>query len=80
MNDEEIGGYWPHKFTKLGNPEQIGEQKLDDSQTGSTMIPIMVQRMVCIHCNVEYTQGRDNQPPGPCPARSTKSELKRIRS
>lgn len=78
--DSEIGSYWPHQFTRLGNPTQVGEQRLDDAQTGHTMVPIMVQPMVCVHCHIEYKQGQENQPPGPCPARSTKRELKRIRS
>lgn len=80
MDDKDIGSYWPHKFTRNGNPKQIGEEKLDESQTGATMVPIMVQPMVCIHCHAEFLQGKESPPPGPCPARSTKAELKRIRS
>lgn len=80
MKDEEIGSYWPHKFTRMGSPKQIGEEKMNDAQTGNTMVPIMVQPMVCVHCHVEFLQGKESPPPGPCPARNTKSELKRIRS
>ena len=72
----EISNYWPHKFTKLGKPKQIGEEKL----MGHTTAPIMAQPMVCIHCGAEFVQGEQPPPPGPCPARTTKKELKRIRA
>lgn len=78
MKIEDVGSYWPHKFTKLGNPIQIGEQKLDESQTGGTRVPIMTQKMICIHCHIEFIQGKEPPPPGPCPARTTKSEWKRL--
>lgn len=73
--DSDISAYWPHQFTKNGSEKQIGEERILDN----TIRPVMAQPMVCTHCHVEYTQGVDNQPPGPCPARSTKRELKRIR-
>lgn len=62
---------WPHLFTKDDKPRQVGVDQL----TGD---PIMVAPMVCIHCHVKYINGMDNRPPDPCPARSKKSELKRI--
>lgn len=66
--------FWPHKFTKLGNEEQIGERDLMDH----TRVPIMAQRMVCVHCGIEYVREKDAQPTGQCPARNTKKEMKRL--
>ena len=80
MKDTDIGSYWPHTFTKDGLAKQIGEEKLSDTQTGNTMVPIMAQPMICTHCGAKFIQGQENQPPGPCPARTTAKELKRIRS
>jgi len=74
--DSDISSYWAHQFTKNGPEKQIGEEKI----MSNTFRPIMAQPMICVHCHVEYTQMVDNQPPGPCPARNTKRELKRIRS
>jgi hypothetical protein len=74
MKASEISSYWPHKFTKLGNPKQIGEEKIMDN----TYRPLMAQPMICVHCHIEFTQGESAPPPGPCPARTTKKELKRL--
>lgn len=76
MQDSDIGSWWPHKFTKDGNPTQIGEEDI----MGHTKAPIMAQPMICIHCMAKFIQGKEAPPPGPCPARTTKSELKRLRS
>lgn len=65
---------WPHQFRPNGKEKQIGEQKFTDN----IMRPIMAQPMVCAHCGKEYLRGKDSQPQGNCPARSTKKELKRI--
>lgn len=62
---------WPHQFTKLGNAKVIGEQDHD---------PIFAQPMVCIWCKQEYIAGQTNRPPDPCPARTKKTELKRLLS
>lgn len=66
--------FWMHQFTKDGPEIQIGEQPLYDN----TMRKIMAQRMICVHCGVEYMRGKDAQPSGKCPARSDKREMKRI--
>lgn len=68
-------GTWPHQFTKRGNPKQIGEEEFLDN----TKRPILAQLMVCVHCDVEFIQGQQAQPPGPCPARYDKREMKRIK-
>lgn len=69
MND-----FWPHKFTPFGREVQIGEEDLFNH----TKRPIMAQPMVCVHCHVEFTKGLQPMPNGPCPARSTKQEKKRL--
>lgn len=57
---------WPHQFTKDGPPRQ--------GVNGNLWID-----MICVHCHTQYVQGRDGQPTGPCPARNTKRELKRVK-
>lgn len=69
-----MSDFWPHKFTKLGKEEQIGERQI----MNNTVVPIMTQRMVCVCCKVEYVKGKDQQPTGACPARTTKSEMRRL--
>ncbi len=68
--------FWPHQFTKNGREVQIGEEKLYEN----TMRAIMAQPMVCVHCKVEYTQGKQPRPTGSCPARNTRREMKRIKN
>lgn len=80
MEMKDVGSYWPHKFTRDGKAEQIGVEKLDSSQTGDTTVPIMVQPMICVHCAIRFVQGKEAPPPGPCPARNTKTEWKRLHS
>jgi hypothetical protein len=67
--------FWPHKFTKLGDEYQIGERQVFDN----TSAPVMAQRMVCVSCGVEFVKGKDVQPTGKCPARTTKKEMKRLK-
>lgn len=62
---------WPHLFTKIGEPKQVSTDLL----TGDAEFTV---EMMCIHCHVKYVAGKDNRPPDPCPARTKKSELKRI--
>lgn len=71
-----MSGVWPHQFTKNGKEIQIGEEKFTDNTTR----PVYAQPMICVHCHQEYTQGKDGIPPGPCPARNDKREMKRIKS
>lgn len=68
--------YWAHQFTRLGNPEKIGEEQT----YMNTTTPVMAQRMVCVHCHVEYVRNKDPQPTGSCPARNTKREMKRLKN
>lgn len=65
---------WPHQFTKNGNTVQVGEMS-DGSKD-----PIFAVPMICIHCKVRYLNGKDRQPPQPCPARNKNREMKRILS
>lgn len=60
---------WPHQFTKNGPPIQIGETE----EGKQFAVP-----MRCIHCGVEYINGKEARPPDPCPARNKRRELKRI--
>lgn len=62
---------WPHQFTKTHTEKQIGRDEL----TGD---PIIAVEMTCVHCMARYVAGLDARPPDPCPARSKKSEMKRI--
>lgn len=62
---------WPHQFTKKGKEVQVGEVDND---------PIFAVPMVCVHCNVEYLNGKETRPPDPCPARNKNREMKRILS
>lgn len=64
---------WPHRFTKDG----IGAIIDKDRETGD---PIITQPMICLDCHARYVSGRDNRPPDPCPARTKKSEMKRLLS
>lgn len=64
---------WPHRFTKNGPTQQVGEDEL-------THDGIFVQPMICIDCQAEYLNGRDARPPDPCPARNQKKEMKRLLS
>lgn len=67
---------WPHKFTKNGSEKQIDETKVEGSN--NLKVPVYSIPMICICCHKEYLQGIDQVPPGPCPARNGKQELKRI--
>lgn len=67
---------WPHKFTRDGAEVQIGETKVEGSN--NLKVPVYAIPMICVACHVKYIQGKDSVPPGPCPARSGKAELKRI--
>jgi hypothetical protein len=62
---------WPHRFTKEGNSFQIGE----DPQTHDG---IFAQSMICIDCNIKFVSGQQNRPADPCPARTEKTEKKRL--
>lgn len=73
---EGISDFWPHKFTKDGNEVQIGEEPLYDT----TMRPIYAQPMICVCCQVRFTQGKETRPEGACPARTTRKELKRLKN
>lgn len=64
---------WPHRFTKVGPTQQIGEDP--QSHDG-----IFAQPMVCIDCQAKFISGRDNRPADPCPARTKKTETKRLLS
>lgn len=64
---------WPHLFTKTAREVQIGRDEL----TGD---PIIAVEMTCIHCSARYINGQQNRPPDPCPARTQKTEMKRILS
>lgn len=65
---------WPHQFSKTGKEVQTGETV--DSE--GNCFPKFAVPMVCIHCHVQYLNGRDARPPDPCPARNKNRELKRI--
>lgn len=67
---------WPHKFTKNGPEVQVGESKVEGSN--NLIMPVYAIPMICVACHKVYRQGVDAVPPGPCPARNGKSELKRI--
>lgn len=74
-NSPEIKGpkdNWPHKFVKDGKEELYTPQGGDISTT------IKIVPYICVHCHVKYTLGKDAIPPGPCPARTDKQELKRL--
>lgn len=74
-NAPEIKGpknNWPHKFVKDGKEELITPQGGDISDT------YKVVPYICVCCHIKYVQGRDAQPPSPCPARNDKDELKRL--
>lgn len=64
--------FWQHQFTKRGPTKKVAEDEYGD--------PVFEVEMVCVHCGVEYVNGRDNRPPDPCPARSDKKELNRLHS
>lgn len=67
---------WPHKFTKHGKEVQFGEEKVPGSN--NLIQPIYAIPMICVCCHKEFMQNKDPIPPGPCPARTERSELKRI--
>lgn len=71
-----MSDFWPHQFTKLGSPIQVGVEKIYNN----TEVPIMAQPMVCVHCKVEYVQNKTPQPGGQCPARNTRREMKRLKN
>lgn len=58
---------WPHQFTKNGKGYEIGEG-------------IFAQTYICVHCYKEYVKQFETPEwvNEPCPARSTKREMKRI--
>lgn len=68
---------WPHQFTKDGDPYKVGEE--EDGVIGKGD-PIMAAPMICIRCHVKFISGMDNRPPDPCPARTKKTEMKRLLS
>lgn len=61
---------WPHQFVKNGRGYEIGVDELG--------FPKYAQTYICVHCYEEYVNGFQDPLPNPCPARSTKKELKRI--
>lgn len=63
---------WPHMFTKTGKTFQIG---VDEDET-----PMFAVEMTCTYCHVRYVNGQQSRPSGFCPARSKKSETKRLLS
>jgi len=67
---------WPHKFARNGAEKQVGETKVEGSN--NLKVPIFAIPMICVHCHTEFMQGRDAIPPGPCPARTGRNEVKRI--
>jgi hypothetical protein len=67
---------WPHKFTKTGKQEIIGEEQVLNKMTR----PIYATEMACVHCRIKYTHGKQQQPSGPCPARKDETELKRLKN
>jgi hypothetical protein len=62
---------WPHQFTPNGKEYQIGEDN---------GIPKFAKPMICVHCDKEFISGLQSRPPDPCPARTDKKELQRIKS
>jgi hypothetical protein len=65
---------WPHQFTKVDEPIQIGEEQYLDNTTR----PVMAQPLQCVHCGVKYILNKDPRPADPCPARNTKREKMRL--
>lgn len=78
MSDEITGAKntWPHKFVKNGPEELIHPKGSDGKEHIENFIKVVP--MICVTCNIEYTLGKDSIPPGPCPARSDKDELRRL--
>lgn len=66
---------WPHRFTHDGRPYKIGEESVIGHGD-----PIMAAPMICMDCNIRFISGIDSRPPDPCPARTQKTEMKRILS
>lgn len=64
---------WPHLFTKTAREVQVGT----DNLTGD---PLFAVEMTCIHCQARFISGKQPRPPDPCPARTQKSEMKRLLS
>lgn len=67
---------WPHKFVKDGKEELFHPRGADGQEHVEDYIKVVPY--ICIHCHVKYTLGKDAIPPGPCPARTDKQELKRL--
>lgn len=68
---------WPHQFTKTGSKNEIG---VDNSfmPDGEHAMKVYSEEMICVHCHQRYWTRKDSPPPHPCPARSKRSEIKRI--
>lgn len=64
---------WPHRFTKQGDVKQVGEDP--DTHDG-----IFAQPMVCMDCHATFVAGQQSRPADPCPARTQKTEMKRLLS
>jgi hypothetical protein len=64
---------WPHRFTKDGGSVTIGQEE-------QTRDPIIAQPMICMDCHVKFVSGQTSRPSDPCPARTKKSEMKRLLS
>lgn len=56
---------WPHVFIRVG-----GLVPGDDGKP--------VQPNVCAHCGLEWKMGQTPRPTGKCPARTDKTEMKRL--
>jgi len=67
---------WPHRFTHDGRPYQIGEEK----EVIGLGDPIMAAPMICMDCGIKFISGIDSRPLDPCPARTQKTEMKRLLS
>ncbi len=56
---------WPHRFTKTS-----GEYEGDNGRKW--------QDMICVHCELRYTQGKQERPIGVCRGRSDSETYKRL--
>lgn len=70
-----MSGFWVHQFTRNGKEVQVSLDHTFDPPE-----PIYAYPMVCVHCHVEFIQGKDARPPEPCPARNDKRETKRVKN
>lgn len=68
---------WPHRFTHDGKPYKIGEERESIIGLGD---PIMAAPMICMDCGIKFVSGVGTRPPDPCPARTQKTEMKRLLS